>query len=122
MAPHLNRPALCVMKGLIMDIRHVPTGNLSEDSGAVPLAGGRGELFSISIVADPRDLEDLLDRLAQSQYPIDPQIDHDAEVDGRVVTLVDFPAYAGWLDEIRDLIRDREAVKIRKCMTHVAPN
>jgi hypothetical protein len=105
-----------------MNVRHLPTGKLSEDPSAVPLAGGRGELLSVSIVADPRDLEDLLDRLAQSQYPIDPQIYHDAEVEGRAVTLVEFPAYAGWLDEIRGLTRDREAVTIRKCMTHVAPN
>lgn len=105
-----------------MNVRHLPTSNIAEDPSAVPLAGGRGELLSVSIVADPRDLEDLLDRLAGSQYPIDPQIYHDAEVDGRVATLVEFPAYAGWLDEIRGLVRDGEAVTIRKCMTHTAPN
>jgi hypothetical protein len=88
----------------------------------VPLSGGRGELLSVSILADPRDLEDLLDRLAQSQYPIDPQIYHDAELAGRPATMVEFPAYAGWLDEIRNLIREDETVTIRKCMTHAAPN
>ena len=110
------------MKGLVMNVRQLPFGNLAEDPSAVPLSGGRGELLSVSIVADPRDLEDLLDRLAQSQYPIDPQIYHDAEIDGRVATVVEFPAYAEWLDEIRDLVRDREPVTIRKCMTHAASN
>ena len=105
-----------------MNVRHLPTGNPLEDPCAVPLAGGRGELLSVTIVADPRDLEDLLDRLAQSQFPIDPQIYHDAEVDGRTATLVEFPAYAAWLDEIRPLLGDSEAVTIRKCMTHEAPN
>jgi hypothetical protein len=109
------------MKGLFMNVRHVPTVNPPEDPCAVPLAGGQGELLSVTIVADPRDLEDLLDRLAQSQHPIDPQIYHDAEIDGRVATLVEFPAYAAWLTEIRGLLRD-EAVTIRKCMTHRAAN
>jgi hypothetical protein len=88
----------------------------------LPLSGERGELLSVSILADPRDLEDLLDRLAQSQYPIDPQIYHDAQVSGRTATMVEFPAYAGWLNEIRSLIREDETVTIRKCMTHAAPN
>ncbi len=103
-----------------MDVRHLTSG--ADESCAVPLAGGRGELLSVSVAADPRDLEDLLDRLAQSQYPIDPQIYHDAEIDGRKATLIEFPAYAVWLDEIRTLLRDEEAVTIRKCMTHTAPN
>jgi hypothetical protein len=105
-----------------MNVRHLPTAKLPEDSSAVPLAGGRGELLSVSIAADPRDLEDVLDRLAQSPYPIDPQICHDADVDGRKATLIEFPAYAGWLDEIRARLRDGEAVTIRRCMTHAAPN
>ena len=88
-----------------MDVRHIACGNYSDDSNAVPLAGDHGELLSVSIVADPRDLEDLLDRLAQSQYPIDPQIYHDAVIDGRAATMVEFPAYAEWLNEIRGLVR-----------------
>jgi len=109
------------MKGLFMNVGRLPTVNFQEDPCAVPLAGGRGELCYVTVAAEPRDLEDLLDRLSQSEYPIDPQIYHDAEVDGRSATLVEFPAYAGWLDEIRELLRD-EAVTIRKCMTHAAAN
>jgi hypothetical protein len=81
------------------------------NQSAVPLAGERGELLSVSIVADPKDLEDLLDRLAQSQYPIDPQIYHGDS------TVVEFPAYATWLDEIRGLIRNDETVTVHQCMT-----
>ena len=98
------------------------SGDNSEDPCAVPLTGTRGELYSVAIAADPHDLEDLLDRLGESQYPIDPQIYHDAQVEGRAVTLVEFPAYASWLDEIRTLLDGREAVTIRKCLTHAAPN
>ena len=46
------------------------------DSQGVPLAGSQGELLSITIAVDPRDLERLLDRLGESQHPIDPQIHH----------------------------------------------
>jgi len=109
------------MKGLLMNVRYLPIRNPEEDPCAVPLAGGRGELLSVTIVADPRDLEEILDVLAQSQYPIDPQIYHDADIDGHKATLVEFPAYTGWLEEIRGLLKD-EAVTIRKCMTHAAAN
>jgi hypothetical protein len=62
---------------------------------------------------EPRLLEDLLEALAQLQFPINPQIYHDAAVryvfaDGREeirpTTLVDFPAYADRLPEIRRLV------------------
>jgi hypothetical protein len=105
-----------------MNVRYSPSGNHSNDPSAVPLAGAHGELFTVSIVAEPRDLEDLLDHLGQSQYPIDPQIYHDAQVGGRAVTLVEFPAYGPWLDEIQQLLGGREAVTIRRCLTHAAPN
>jgi hypothetical protein len=105
-----------------MNVRYSHSGNYSEDPGAVPLSGAQGELLTVSIVTEARDLEDLLDCLGQSQYPIDPQIYHDAQVDGRGVTLVEFPAYGGWLDEIHRLLHGREAVTIRKCLTHAAPN
>jgi hypothetical protein len=102
---------------------HFPTDNPTDDaSGEVPLTGTHGDLYLVSIVADPHDLEDLLDRLGQSRFPIDPQIYHDAQVDGRSATLVEFPAYSGWLDDIRTLLDARQAVTIRKCLTHRAPN
>ena len=89
-----------------------------EVAGAVPLSGSHGELLSVSITAAPRDLENLLDRLGQSQYPIDPQIFHDAQIDGRSVTLVEFPAYPGWIPEISQLLEGHAAFTVRKCMAH----
>jgi hypothetical protein len=103
-----------------MNVCYASVGN--DNPSAVPLAGAQGELLTVSIVAEPRDLEDLLDRLGQSQYPIDPQIYHDAHVDGRAVTLVEFPAYDGWLDEIGSLMEGHETVTIRRCLTHAVSN
>jgi hypothetical protein len=77
------------------------------------LRGSEGALISVSVIVDARDLEELLDALAQMSFPINPQIYHDAAVrylyaDGRQetkpTTLVEFPAYAGRLPEIRDAL------------------
>jgi hypothetical protein len=74
------------------------------------LRGSEGELVSISVTVEPRDLEDLLEALATLDSPINPLIYHGASViyvgrDGaeRVEpsTMVEFPAYAGWLPKIR---------------------
>ncbi|HEY1339589.1 MAG TPA: hypothetical protein VGF59_18875 [Bryobacteraceae bacterium] len=74
------------------------------------LSGREGDLVSASIHVDPRCLELLLEALAHVSFPINPQIYHDAVIvcryaDGREdtegVTLVEFPAYAGRLDEVR---------------------
>jgi hypothetical protein len=70
-------------------------------------------LVSVSIDVDPRRLESLLEALAQTNFPINPQIYHDAAVvyqsaDGReetqTVTLVEFPAYEERLDEVRSAL------------------
>src|SRR4029077_4661630 len=74
------------------------------------LSTAEGTLVSISIHVDPHALESLLEALAQVSFPINPQIYHDAAMvyrsaDGREetesITLVEFPAYAGRLDEVR---------------------
>ena len=74
------------------------------------LSGREGALVSVSISVDPRRLESLLEALAQVRFPINPQIYHDAAVvyvyaddrtETEVVTLVEFPAYGGQLDEVR---------------------
>ena len=74
------------------------------------LSGREGALVCVSIDVDPRRLESLLEALAQTSFPINPQIYHDAVVvylsaDGReetqTATLVEFPAYEGRLDEVR---------------------
>jgi hypothetical protein len=75
-----------------------------------PLTGSEGELVSVSIDVEARLLESLLEALAQAPFSVNPQIYHNASLtwryaDGREetkdVTLVEFPAYATRLDEVR---------------------
>jgi hypothetical protein len=74
------------------------------------LSTAEGTLVSISIHVEPHCLESLLEALAQVSFPINPQIYHDAAMvyryaDGseetESITLVEFPAYAGRLEEVR---------------------
>ena len=74
------------------------------------LSTAEGALVSISIHVEPHCLESLLEALAQVSFPINPQIYHDGAMvyryaDGREetesITLVEFPAYAGRLEEVR---------------------
>ena len=85
-------------------------------SGYPVLTGTEGELVSVSIAADPRLLEELLEVLAELPFPVNPQIYHDVFVprvhpDGprrlEPTTIVEFPAYAGRLPEIRGLLEKR---------------
>src|SRR5450755_1067744 len=62
----------------------------------LPLLGTEGALVSVSISVEPSRLEALLDALAHLDFPINPQIYHDAGP----VTLVDFPAYEKRLSEV----------------------
>ncbi len=77
---------------------------------AAALSGSSGTLVSISVDVHPRDLESLLEALAHVSFPVNPQIYHEAAIvylfpDGRQetedATLVEFPAYAGQLEEVR---------------------
>lgn len=80
---------------------------------AVPqpsLEGPEGTLVCLSIDVESRDLEDLLETLARVEFPINPQIYHDAEIvyidaagreEAKPSTLVEFPAYAARIDEVR---------------------
>ena len=64
----------------------------------LPLLGSEGALVSVSISVEPPRLEALLDALAHLDFPINPQIYHDA------ATMVEFPAYEKRLPEIRSLL------------------
>lgn len=84
-----------------------PSTNLS-------LHGSEGALISVSVTVEPRYLEELLEALAQLDFPVNPQIYHDAAVryfypDGRQqtepTTIVEFPAYAGHLAKVRQVLR-----------------
>jgi len=83
----------------------------SSDSPA--LLSSEGELVSISVAVEPRGLEDLLEALAALDFPINPEIYHDAAIvyvkrDGEQrmepLTLVEFPAYGGRLVKIRAVL------------------
>jgi len=98
---------------------------LPEPSAA--LLGSEGELISISVTVAPRDLEDLLEALAALDFPINPQIYHDATVvyvdpDGtrhaQPWTLVEFPAYGRRVNEIRTVL---DAYGFRGDAISVAP-
>src|SRR6516165_462897 len=82
-------------------------------SPAPPLAGSDGVLVSVSIHVDPRYLESLLEALAHVDFPINPQIYHEAALiyaleDGREIsqptTLVEFPAFAGRLPSLQNAL------------------
>ena len=81
---------------------------------AATLCGREGALVSVSISVDPRHLESLLEALAQLDFPINPQIYHDAALiyrypdsheETEATTLVEFPAYEAKLDDVRAALR-----------------
>jgi hypothetical protein len=83
-------------------------------ASSFPLSGREGALVSVSIDIDRRDLETLLEILAEIDFPINPQIYHDAcfvyfdhQGNERIepATLVEFPAYAGQLDRLRSALK-----------------
>ncbi len=76
------------------------TASPPPDSGCcknATLFGREGELISLCIATEPRDLENLLDVLASLDFPVNPQLYHrPAEV------LVEFPAYSNQVGHVRD--------------------
>lgn len=63
--------------------------------------GESGELVSVSVEVPAHELEELLEALAGARFPINPEIFHPR---GAGPTLVEFPAYAGDLDEVRRVL------------------
>jgi hypothetical protein len=76
------------------------------------LRGIEGELVSVRISIEPRLLEQTLETLARLAFPINPQIYHHADR-----TVVEFPAWAGRLAEVREALRwngfDPAALSVR---------
>jgi hypothetical protein len=70
----------------------------------LPLLGTEGALVSVSISVEPPRLEALLDALAHLDFPINPQIYHDAGPATHPATMVEFPAYEKRLPEIRGML------------------
>ncbi|HOK46242.1 MAG TPA: hypothetical protein PLA43_07765 [Bryobacteraceae bacterium] len=86
--------------------------------GGFSLRGSEGELVIVRIAVEPRLLERLLDVLARLDFPINPQIYHDAErvyVDSDGVervapaAVVEFPAWAARMEAVREAL-DREGL------------
>jgi hypothetical protein len=97
--------------------------------------GSEGELVSISVTVEPRELEDLLEALAELDFPINPEIYHDAAVvyvghDGEQrlepSTVVEFPAYAERLAKIRAVLETcgfaRDAVSVSAMLDEIRAN
>jgi hypothetical protein len=70
-------------------------------SSASALSGSEGELVSVSISVEPRELESLLEALARVDFPVNPQIYHAEGQGPDARTIVVFPAYAGGLPQVR---------------------
>jgi hypothetical protein len=90
-----------------MSVWQSPTGT--------SLSSPEGRLLLLSITVEPRRLESLLEVLARLDFPVNPQIYHDASVtyefsDGHQkslsTTLVEFPAYDVRLQEVRTALED----------------
>ncbi|MGA2741507.1 MAG: hypothetical protein ABSG65_29235 [Bryobacteraceae bacterium] len=71
-----------------------------------PLLGTEGALVSVSISVEPPRLEALLDALAHLDFPINPQLYHDAGPATHSPARVEFPAYENRLPEIRILLEN----------------
>ena len=70
-----------------------------DQTSPAALFGSEGELVSLSIAVEPRLLEDLLEALASLSFPVNPELSHrPAQV------TVEFPAYQGRVDEVREAL------------------
>ena len=71
------------------------------NAGSKPaLFGSQGELLSLLISVEPKLLEELLEALAQLEFPVNPQLRHQPPQ-----VTVEFPAYSSRLEEVRDALR-----------------
>ena len=81
------------------------------------LFGPEGELMSLSIATEPKLLEDLLEALANLDFPVNPQLYHSS-----TGVIVEFPAYSSQLNQVRDvLVRqgfDGDGVRAVRTLAH----
>jgi hypothetical protein len=87
---------------------------MSGSSNAVKSAlfGADGELVLLRAAVDPRFLEELLDVLAQFDFPVNPELLHRP---GQVV--VEFPAYQQHVEEACETLRNSglEGLMLQVC-------
>lgn len=79
----------------------------SPSSSGLPLQGVEGELVTIQIAVEPRQLEQLLETLCEVTFPVNPRICHAGAEAHSTRTVVEFPAYAGRLEEVRNVLHQR---------------
>ena len=70
-----------------------------EGPAATALHGAEGDLVLIRISADARQLEDILDAVAELPFPINPEIHHAVKR-----SRVEFPAYSQRVDDVRSAL------------------
>ena len=72
------------------------------------LYGAEGSLFSLRVTVEAHLLEELLESLAEAPFPINPEIQHHAEIDrgGTIAPAVhvEFPAWQSQISILRDLL------------------
>jgi hypothetical protein len=66
------------------------------------LHGAEGELVLVRIASDPRQLEEILEAVADLPFPVNPEIHH-----GHGTSTVEFPAYSQRVAEVREALRAR---------------
>ena len=77
------------------------------------LSSAEGELVLARIAVDPRLLEELLEALAELDFPVNPQIYHSSPQ-----AVVEFPAYTSRLAEAQDIL---EKNGFERAMLRVVP-
>ena len=65
------------------------------------LCGKEGDLLLVRIKVEPKLLEELLDCLANLEFPVNPQIYHSKP------TIVEFPAYGPWIDTMHKSLEQK---------------
>ena len=83
----------------MVDTRPTPEGCGQRDQSH-SLFGQKGELVELRMPVEPRLLEELLEALASLDFPVNPELFHHPGV-----VHVEFPAYAGHVEEVRNLLR-----------------
>lgn len=69
------------------------------------LAGEHGELCWVRYAVEPRLLEDALEALANAPFPLNPELRHPLPGEGTWRTVIEFPAYAGQIDDVSSTLR-----------------
>ncbi len=70
------------------------------------LCGSGGELVMVRVMVSAKDLEEVLETLAELDFPVNPELFHRG-----AETTIEFPAYSGKLPQIFAVLRDKGALE-----------